>query len=96
MKICVVGAGAIGGLLAAKLALAGNDVTAIDQGVHLEAIQKNGLKLIWEDGSEHIAQLRAVGSAAEAAPVIPVAPAIANAIYAAVGVRVRDLPIRLS
>lgn len=68
MKICVVGAGAIGGLLAAKLALAGNDVTVIDQGVHLEAIQKNGLKLIWEDGSEHIAQLRAVGSAAEAGP----------------------------
>ena len=27
-------------------------------------------------------------------PVIPVAPAIANAIYDAVGVRIRDLPIR--
>ena len=68
MKVCVVGAGAIGGLLAAKLALAGNDVTVIDQGAHLKAIQKNGLKLIWEDGSEHIAQVRAVGSAAEAGP----------------------------
>ena len=31
-KICVVGAGAIGGLLAAKFALAGEDVTVIDQG----------------------------------------------------------------
>jgi len=30
-KICVVGAGAIGGLLAAKFALAGEDVTVIDQ-----------------------------------------------------------------
>lgn len=68
MKICVVGAGAIGGLMAAKLALAGNDVTVIDQGAHLAAIQKNGLKLIWEDGSEHIAQLKAVASAAEAGP----------------------------
>ena len=29
-------------------------------------------------------------------PVVPVAPAIGNAIHAAVGIRVRDLPIRLS
>ncbi len=56
MKICIVGAGAIGGLLGAKFALAGEDVTLIDQGPHLAAIKKNGLKLIWEDGSEHIAR----------------------------------------
>ncbi len=68
MKTCVVGAGAIGGLMAAKLSLAGNDVTVIDQGTHLAAIQKDGLKLIWEDGSEHVAQVRAVSSAAEAGP----------------------------
>jgi ketopantoate reductase len=66
MKICVVGAGAIGGLMAAKLALAGNDVTVIDQGAHLAAIQKNGLKLIWEDGSELVAKVRGVDSAADA------------------------------
>ncbi|MEC9368138.1 MAG: 2-dehydropantoate 2-reductase [Pseudomonadota bacterium] len=59
MKICVIGAGAIGGLMAAKLALAGNDVTVIDQGAHLDAIRKNGLKLIWEDGSEHVAKVKA-------------------------------------
>src|SRR3546814_3092446 len=68
MRICVVGAGAIGGLMAAKLSLAGNAVTVIDQGAHLAAIQKNGLKLIWEDGSEHLAKLKAVGTAAEAGP----------------------------
>jgi ketopantoate reductase len=68
MKICVVGAGAIGGLMAVKLSLAGNEVTVIDQGAHLAAIQKNGLKLIWEDGSEHVAKINAVGSAAEAGP----------------------------
>ena len=56
MKICVVGAGAIGGLMGAKFALAGEEVTVIDQGAHLAAIQKNGLKLIWEDGSEHVAK----------------------------------------
>ncbi|WP_193369294.1 2-dehydropantoate 2-reductase [Pelagibius marinus] len=68
MRICVVGAGAIGGLMAAKLSQAGNDVTVIDQGAHLTAIQQNGLKLIWEDGSEIVAKLKAVGSAKEAGP----------------------------
>jgi ketopantoate reductase len=68
MKICVIGAGAIGGLMAAKFAAAGNDVTVIDQGAHLEAIRQNGLKLIWEDGSEIVAKVRAVDSVAEAGP----------------------------
>ena len=52
MKICVVGAGAIGGLLAARFAKAGEEVTVVDQGRHLAAIQAQGLKLIWEDGRE--------------------------------------------
>ena len=68
MRVCVVGAGAIGGLMAAKLAAAGNAVTVIDQGVHLAAIRKNGLTLIWEDGEELSASVTAVGSAAEAGP----------------------------
>ena len=57
MKICVVGAGAIGGLMGVKLALAGEEVTVIDQGAHLKAIQENGLKLIWEDGTEYVAKV---------------------------------------
>jgi len=57
MKACIVGAGAIGGLMGAKLALAGEQVTVIDQGAHLKAIQENGLKLIWEDGTEHVAEV---------------------------------------
>ncbi len=55
MKICIVGAGAIGGYLGAKLALAGEEVTLIARGAHLEAIQKNGLKLVMEDGSTQVA-----------------------------------------
>jgi 2-dehydropantoate 2-reductase len=55
MKICIVGAGAIGGYLGAKLALSGNEVTLIARGAHLQAIQKNGLKLIMADGSTHTA-----------------------------------------
>ncbi len=54
MKICVVGAGAIGGLLGAKFALSGQDVTLIDRGAHLAAIQKDGLKLIAQDDSEQV------------------------------------------
>jgi ketopantoate reductase/2-keto-4-pentenoate hydratase/2-oxohepta-3-ene-1,7-dioic acid hydratase in catechol pathway len=65
-KICVVGAGAIGGLLAAKFALAGDDVTVIDQGAHLAAIQKNGLKLEWHDGKVQTARMKAVNKATEA------------------------------
>jgi len=45
MKICVYGAGAIGGYMGAKLARAGNDVTLIARGPHLEAMRKNGLTL---------------------------------------------------
>ncbi|MGD9924036.1 MAG: 2-dehydropantoate 2-reductase [Pseudorhodoplanes sp.] len=45
MKICVFGAGAIGGYLAAELALAGEDVCVIARGAHLEAIRSSGLTL---------------------------------------------------
>jgi 2-dehydropantoate 2-reductase len=55
MKIAVIGAGAIGGYVAVKLALAGDDVTCIVRGANLDAINKNGLKLIMDDGTEHVA-----------------------------------------
>ena len=57
MRVCIVGAGAIGGLMGAKLALSGEEVTVIDQGAHLEAIKENGLKLIWEDGTEYVVEV---------------------------------------
>ena len=46
MKVCVVGAGAIGGYMAVRLADAGHDVSVIARGPHLAAIKANGLKLI--------------------------------------------------
>ena len=51
MKICIFGAGAIGGYLGVKLAQAGIDVSLVARGPHLEAMQSNGLTLI-EDGQE--------------------------------------------
>jgi len=68
MKICVVGAGAIGGLLAAKLQQVGEQVSVIARGPHLEAIKANGLKLIEEDGSEVVARVAATDKIAEAGP----------------------------
>lgn len=56
MKIAVIGAGAIGGLVGAKLALAGEDVTFIVRGANLEAIRSNGIKLISAEGGEQIAR----------------------------------------
>lgn len=43
MKVCVFGAGAVGGHIAAKLARGGLDVSVVARGPHLRAIQENGL-----------------------------------------------------
>jgi len=69
LKIAIVGAGAIGGYLGARLSLAGEDVTFIARNRNLEAINANGFKLIGEDGSTQVAQrVRAVEHMAEAGP----------------------------
>jgi 2-dehydropantoate 2-reductase len=46
MRLCVFGAGAVGGHMAAKLAAKGHDVSIVARGAHLEAIRRNGLKLL--------------------------------------------------
>ncbi len=46
MKICIFGAGAIGGYMGVKLAQIGTDVSLVARGPHLEAMKKNGLRLI--------------------------------------------------
>jgi 2-dehydropantoate 2-reductase len=50
MRVCVYGAGAIGGFLAGRLSLAGHDVVAVARGAHLEAIRRDGLTLVGSDG----------------------------------------------
>ena len=45
MKICVFGAGAVGGHIAARLAAKGHDVSVVARGLHLEKIQKDGITL---------------------------------------------------
>ena len=67
MKVAIIGAGAIGGYVGVKLALAGEDLTFIVRGANLQAIRANGMKLIMHDGTEHIARnVQATNDYAEA------------------------------
>ncbi|MGD0490252.1 MAG: 2-dehydropantoate 2-reductase [Steroidobacteraceae bacterium] len=52
MKIAIIGVGAIGGYLGARLAHAGEDVTFIARGANLEALRTRGIRLVMGDGSE--------------------------------------------
>ena len=45
MRACIVGAGAIGGFLGARLVAAGHEVSLIARGAHLAALRENGLTL---------------------------------------------------
>ncbi|GAB3763895.1 2-dehydropantoate 2-reductase [Ramlibacter monticola] len=56
MKIAIIGAGAIGGYVGVKLALAGEDVTFIVRGANLAAIRDAGMRLVLPDGSQHVAR----------------------------------------
>ncbi|HTV74992.1 MAG TPA: 2-dehydropantoate 2-reductase [Candidatus Acidoferrales bacterium] len=49
MRVVVVGAGAIGGYIAASLARAGTDVAVIARGAHLEAIRRSGITVVASD-----------------------------------------------
>ena len=55
MKVCIVGAGAIGGYMAVRIANAGHNVSVIARGPHLAAIKDRGMKLI-EENDEFVAE----------------------------------------
>ena len=68
MRICIIGAGAIGGLLAARLTAAGEDVCVVARGAQKDAIGRIGLKVIGlPDGELHV-RPRVVSSIGEAGP----------------------------
>ncbi len=64
MKICIYGAGAIGGYLGVQLALAGADVSLVARGAHLAAMKANGLRLLI-DGEERVAHPRCTDNPAD-------------------------------
>jgi 2-dehydropantoate 2-reductase len=64
MKVCIYGAGAIGGWIGVKLAQAGCDVSVVARGATLAALQEHGLRLV-EDGESHTVRVTASESTAQ-------------------------------
>jgi len=87
MEICIFGAGAIGGHLAARLHRAGANVSVLARGAHLAAIKTNGLVVHAVDGIHHAA-VRAASDPAQLDPQdvvfvtvkAPALPAVAASI----------------
>ncbi len=76
MQIVVMGSGGVGGYFGARLAAAGNDVTFVARGAHLEAMQSHGLRLDSEIGNLHLSPVKAVADAG----AIPSADAVIFAV----------------
>ena len=69
MKIAAMGAGALGGYFGGRLASAGHDVTLIARGAHLNALRRNGLKILSPKGDLHIGDIVATSDPGEVGPV---------------------------
>jgi len=67
MKICIYGAGAVGGLLAGRLAQAGHEVSVVARGAHLTAIRTNGLR-VSSGESENLFKVKAEDNPARVGP----------------------------
>jgi len=65
MKILVMGSGGVGGYFGGRLAGAGNDVTFVARGAHLDALQQNGLTLDSDLGQLALKPAKAVGNPAD-------------------------------
>ena len=100
MNICVVGAGAIGGWIAARLALAGNEVSVIARGGTLNAIDSGG-QLITDGGDTRCVAVAATDdpSTLEPQDVVVVAvkapalPEIAASLKALIGPETQIVPL---
>ena len=67
MKICIYGAGAVGGLIAGRLAQANNEVSVVARGAQLTAIRERGLRLV-SDGKDFQIKIKASENPAELGP----------------------------
>ena len=67
MKVCIVGAGAIGGFIGTRLATTGHEVSALARGVTLDALRKHGWRLR-QNGQLRRAPVRASDSPADLGP----------------------------
>ena len=69
MKIAILGAGGVGGYFGGRLAAAGNDVTFVARGAHLDALRRQGLRIQSALGDIHLPEVKAVETIASAGPV---------------------------
>lgn len=69
MRIAFIGAGGVGGYFGARLIAAGEDVTFIARGAHLEAMQLAGLRLESPKGNLHLREVRATPDPSTVGPV---------------------------
>lgn len=69
MRIAVLGAGAVGGYLGARLAAGGADVWLIARGAHLKAMREHGLTLVTPEGERSTVAVNATDDPAEVGPV---------------------------
>jgi len=90
MKIAVVGLGAVGGLIAARLASAGQDVSALARGDTLAAVRAHGLRLVM-GGRESNVRLHASDDAGELGPQDLVIVALKGPALAAAGAAIQPL-----
>ncbi len=97
MKVCVFGAGAIGGHVAGRLAKGGAEVSVVARGAHLAAIRANGLRVLAPDG-EIVARVAATDDPSTLGPQdavfvavkAPALPSVAAGIGPLLGV---DTPV---
>jgi 2-dehydropantoate 2-reductase len=68
VRICIYGAGAIGGLIGGELARTGHEVSLICRGAQLDAIRRDGLTVIKPEGRYHVTPALATDDPAEAGP----------------------------
>ncbi|MDT0414644.1 2-dehydropantoate 2-reductase N-terminal domain-containing protein [Streptomyces sp. DSM 41982] len=64
MRYIVVGTGAVGGTVGARLAGSGREVVCVARGAHREALERDGLRLVTPEG-EHVERVRVVGGPEE-------------------------------
>ncbi|WP_295374924.1 2-dehydropantoate 2-reductase [uncultured Pseudacidovorax sp.] len=91
MKICIYGAGAIGGWLGVALAQAGERLNVVARGATLEALQAGGLQLVRQGGVATRVPVKAVADPAELGPQDVVIVAVKAPALAAVAERVGPL-----
>jgi len=93
LKVCVYGAGAVGGHFAARLAKGGADVSVVARGANLDAMRANGLRVHASDGEMH-ARLQASDDPAALGPqdavVVTVKAPALPAVAAGIGPLLRD------